>query len=52
MTEFPVPLCGLPQLDVVDLSGNHITVVPDGIEELQAVELNLNMNQVGKSSHK
>lgn len=46
MTEFPLVLCGLPQLDVLDLSGNQITHVPDGIEELQAVELNLNMNQV------
>lgn len=50
MTEFPVPLCGLPQLDVVDLSGNHITVIPDGIEDLQAVELNLNMNQISAIS--
>ena len=39
-------LCGLAQLDVVDLSGNQITSVPDGIETLQAVEVNLNMNQV------
>ncbi|KAG7160059.1 leucine-rich repeat-containing protein 57-like [Homarus americanus] len=50
LTEFPVVLCGLPQLDVLDLSGNHITAVPDGIEELQAVELNLNMNQISAIS--
>lgn len=41
-------LCGLAQLDVVDLSGNQITCVPDGIESLQAVEVNLNMNQVSE----
>lgn len=46
ITEFPVMLCGLSQLDVVDLSGNQITAIPDGIEGLQAVEVNLNMNQV------
>lgn len=46
MKEFPVVLCGLPQLDVLDISGNKITEVPDGIEDLQAVEVNLNMNQV------
>nr|XP_053640281.1 leucine-rich repeat-containing protein 57-like [Cherax quadricarinatus] len=50
MTEFPLVLCGLPQLDVVDLSGNNITAVPDGIEDLQAVELNLNMNQISAIS--
>ncbi|KAK3870191.1 hypothetical protein Pcinc_009607 [Petrolisthes cinctipes] len=50
MTEFPVMLCGLPQLDVLDLSGNQITHVPDGVEELQAVELNLNMNQISSVS--
>lgn len=46
VTEFPVVLCGLPQLDVLDISGNKITEIPDGIEDLQAVEVNLNTNQV------
>ncbi|XP_047474556.1 leucine-rich repeat-containing protein 57-like [Penaeus chinensis] len=50
MKEFPVVLCGLPQLDVLDISGNKITEVPDGIEDLQAVEVNLNMNQVSSIS--
>ncbi|XP_068206003.1 leucine-rich repeat-containing protein 57-like [Palaemon carinicauda] len=50
LTEFPLCLCGLPQLDAVDLSGNHITCVPDGIDSLQAVEVNLNMNQVSEVS--
>ncbi|KAK7071623.1 Leucine-rich repeat-containing protein 57, partial [Halocaridina rubra] len=50
ITEFPLCLCGLPQLDVVDLSGNQITNVPDGIEGLQAVEVNLNMNQISTIS--
>lgn len=50
ITEFPIMLCGLAQLDVVDLSGNQITSVPDGIETLQAVEVNLNMNQISTIS--
>lgn len=50
ITEFPVMLCGLSQLDVVDLSGNQITAVPDGIEGLQAVEVNINMNQISAIS--
>lgn len=41
-------LCGLSQLDVIDLSGNQVTGIPDGIEGLQAVEVNLNMNQVSQ----
>ncbi|KAG0719168.1 Leucine-rich repeat-containing protein 57 [Chionoecetes opilio] len=50
LTQFPAQLCGLGQLDVVDLSGNHITAVPDGMEGLQAVEVNLNMNQISSIS--
>ncbi|XP_066944408.1 leucine-rich repeat-containing protein 57-like [Macrobrachium rosenbergii] len=50
LTEFPLCLCGLPQLDAVDLSGNQITCIPEGIESLQAVEVNLNMNQVSEVS--
>lgn len=48
IAEFPVMLCGLSQLDVIDLSGNQVTGIPDGIEGLQAVEVNLNMNQVSQ----
>lgn len=50
MTDFPLCFCGLPQLDVVDVSGNLISAVPDGIESLQAVEINLNRNQISTIS--
>ncbi|KAK7103200.1 leucine-rich repeat-containing protein 57-like [Littorina saxatilis] len=46
LTAFPVQLCKLRNLDVVDLSGNRITDVPAEVGDLQAVELNLNQNQV------
>ena len=46
LTSFPLPLASLPQLDLLDLSSNSITTLPEGIEGLQAVELNLNENQV------
>lgn len=42
----PTQLCGLRHLDVVDLSKNQIQNVPDTVGELQAIELNLNQNQV------
>lgn len=43
---FPVQLCKLRSLNVIDLSGNRITELPEEIADLQAVELNLNQNQV------
>ena len=43
---FPEGLDSLQHLDVVDLSLNKIETLPDSIGDLQAVELNLNRNQV------
>lgn len=44
--EFPSNLGSLRQLDVLDLSRNHIRAVPAGVSELQAIEINLNQNQI------
>lgn len=46
IAEFPLMLCGLEKLDMLDLSRNKITAIPDGVQTLKAVELNLNQNQV------
>lgn len=46
ITEFPLMLCGLEKLDMLDLARNKITAIPDGVQTLKAVELNL--NQVSK----
>lgn len=43
---FPEQLCCLKNLDAVDLSCNRITRFPANINELHAIELNLNQNQV------
>lgn len=44
--EFPSGLGSLRQLDVLDLSKNKIQAVPAEVAELQAIEINLNQNQV------
>lgn len=46
LLDFPVSLCGLRNLNSVDLSSNRIRKVPEAVKGLQAVELNLNQNQV------
>ncbi|XP_051821332.1 leucine-rich repeat-containing protein 57-like [Antechinus flavipes] len=46
----PSQLCSLRHLDVVDLSKNQIQSIPDTLEELQAIELNLNQNQISQIS--
>lgn len=46
IAEFPVQLCGLRHLDLVDLSRNKLTAIPSAVGTLQAVELNVNQNQV------
>ncbi|KAG8126117.1 hypothetical protein E2320_021368 [Naja naja] len=46
----PVQLCSLHHIDVVDLSRNQIQNIPDTIGELQAIELNLNQNQISQIS--
>ncbi|CAG5119325.1 unnamed protein product [Candidula unifasciata] len=43
---FPTEILPLQQLDSVDLSQNSITQLPSDMSALQAVELNLNQNQV------
>ncbi|CAM9896802.1 leucine-rich repeat-containing protein 57 [Lethenteron reissneri] len=50
LTAFPLQLCSLRHLDLVDLSRNKIQAVPDGIGQLQAVEVNLNQNQISRIS--
>lgn len=47
LTEFPPGLGNLRQLDLLDLSRNKIQSVPPEVSELQAIEINLNQNQVG-----
>ncbi|KHJ43308.1 leucine Rich repeat-containing domain protein [Trichuris suis] len=48
--EFPTVLFQMTQIDVIDLSCNKITCIPDGIQTLGAVELNLNQNQLSSIS--
>ncbi|XP_058255594.1 leucine-rich repeat-containing protein 57 isoform X1 [Hemibagrus wyckioides] len=48
--EFPSSLGSLRQLDVLDLSKNHIQAVPAEVSELQAIEINLNQNQISALS--
>ena len=46
LLEFPSGLGTLRHLDVLDLSKNHIRALPAEANELQAIEINLNQNQV------
>lgn len=46
ISAFPLMFCGLKHLDVLDLSHNCLTAVPDGARELHVIELNLNQNQI------
>lgn len=48
-TEIPAGLGTLRQLDLLDLSRNRIQSVPAAVSELQAIEINLNQNQVSLS---
>lgn len=47
---FPVQLCAIRTLDVIDLSHNKLTDVPDAIRDLNAIELNVNQNQISRLS--
>ncbi|KAH9278457.1 Leucine-rich repeat-containing protein 57 [Echinococcus granulosus] len=51
LVEFPVELCSkdIP-LDLLDLSKNNISLVPDCASLLQVIELNLNENQISAIS--
>uniref|UniRef100_UPI0037E9AAFD leucine-rich repeat-containing protein 57 n=1 Tax=Semicossyphus pulcher TaxID=241346 RepID=UPI0037E9AAFD len=46
ISEFPCRLGTLRQLDLLDLSRNQIQNVPMEVLELQAIEINLNQNQI------
>lgn len=46
ISEFPSGLGTLRHLDLLDLSRNQIHIVPATVSELQAIEINLNQNQV------
>ncbi|KAF4083752.1 hypothetical protein AMELA_G00120250 [Ameiurus melas] len=48
--EFPGFLGSLRHLDVLDLSKNRIRAVPAEVSELQAIEINLNQNQISALS--
>ncbi|VUZ54585.1 unnamed protein product [Hymenolepis diminuta] len=47
LTEFPLELCfsDIP-LDILDLSKNKISLIPDAISPLQVIELNLCENEI------
>ncbi|XP_041352437.1 leucine-rich repeat-containing protein 57-like [Gigantopelta aegis] len=47
---FPVHLSGLKHLEYIDVSRNSITEIPEGVRGLQAIEINLNQNQVSRLS--
>jgi len=49
---FPVELCGIKALDYVDLSHNKLVEVPESVKELNAIEVNLNQNQVSSGVFK
>nr|XP_020477045.1 leucine-rich repeat-containing protein 57 isoform X1 [Monopterus albus]XP_020477046.1 leucine-rich repeat-containing protein 57 isoform X1 [Monopterus albus]XP_020477047.1 leucine-rich repeat-containing protein 57 isoform X1 [Monopterus albus] len=46
ISEFPLGLGSLKQLDLLDLSRNQIQSIPTEVSELQAIEINLNQNQI------
>lgn len=46
IADFPTGLGSLRQLDLLDLSRNQIQNVPATVSELQAIEINLNQNQI------
>jgi len=50
LSSFPLQIVGLKHLEAVDLSKNKISEIPDGVEALQATEVNLNQNQLSRIS--
>lgn len=50
LTEFPMAMVKLKNLEVLDLSHNKIKAIPDGVQDLQALEVNLNQNQISAIS--
>lgn len=51
ISEFPPGLGVLRHLDLLDLSRNQIQSIPAEVSELQAIEINLNQNQVPSSNN-
>ena len=47
-TTVPLCICQLTHADFVDLSVNKIVTIPDGIQVISAVEINLNQNQINR----
>ena len=47
-TTVPLCICQLTHADFVDLSANKIVIIPDGIQVISAVEINLNQNQINR----
>ncbi|CAH8593043.1 unnamed protein product [Heterobilharzia americana] len=52
LTQFPVELClkSIP-INVIDLSNNQITIIPNAVSSLQAIEINLNHNRISVISN-
>jgi len=50
LSSFPLQIVGLKHLEAIDLSKNKISEIPDGVEALQATEVNLNQNQLSRIS--
>lgn len=48
LTAFPIGVCHALQIEHVDLSNNTIEKIPDEINQLNAIELNLNRNRLNK----
>lgn len=46
LKEFPLFLCQLVHVNFVNLSSNQIAQIPEGIEVISAVEINLNQNRI------
>jgi len=46
ITSFPSFVCQLAALDYLDLSQNKIDSLPDSLESLKVIELNLNQNNL------
>ena len=47
VSNFPIQLGGLKHLNLVDLSHNKLAALPNEIKDVEAIEINLNQNQVG-----
>lgn len=50
ITNFPLVFKDIKSLDVLDLSRNKITSIPDGVSNIYVIELILNQNQIASIS--